>query len=727
MLRFHVTGMSCAVCQAHVQKAAAAVPGVDRTEVSLLLNTLEVELSPDSRRSECIAAVVQAVKAAGFGIEPAPAVRDAAKQAALEQADLDGLRRRFLLSLLFLVPLAYAAMHGMLHLPLPRILDTPWLQLALLLPILWLNRSFFIRGGRGLWRREPAMDSLVALGSGAGVLFSLWEMAAGGSAFYFDSAGMIPVLITFGKWLEARARRHTRDAVGKLIRLAPETAVRLGADGTQSEVPVAEVRCADVLIVRPGDAVPVDGVVVSGSSAVDCSAITGEPVPVEVTSGSKVTGGTVNCSGVLHIRATAVGEDTALARIIALVEEAGSSRAPVSRLADRACGIFVPAVICLALLTAAGWLLCGGGAANALAHAIAVLVISCPCALGLATPVAIMAGTGRAARMGILFKNAAALERLSSVNVFVLDKTGTVTCGHPEVVGAELLHPQAAALAAALERDCAHPLSQAVVRYAAAYAAEGTAASSCPAAEEVHVIAGAGVRGVIGSVQYAIGNARSAQEHGVSVDESRIPPGTAALYLTAPGQLLGTFYLADSPRPESRSAVEQLNAHHLRTVLLSGDAAGSVAATAGKCGITEWHAGLLPQEKVEKLRALRAAGQTVAMVGDGVNDAPSLAAADVGIAIGAGTDIAIEAADVVLTRSRLTDVTAAWRLSGAVMRNIRQNLFWAFAYNALCIPLAAGLFVPVTGWEIRPVFAAAAMCCSSLCVVGNALRLRRFT
>lgn len=717
-LKFQISGMSCAVCQAHVQKAAAGVPGVSSAEVSLMLKTLVVEfdrggaVSPD--------AVIAAVKAAGFG---ARLVADGDDAAAARQpgedAECAALRRRFWLSLVFMLPLAYVAMHGMFGMPLWAAVDRPLCQLLLLVPVLWLNRAFFVQGWRSLWRMAPTMDSLVSLGTGAAVAYSLAMMARGGGDCYFDSAGMIPTLITFGKWLETRARRHTRDAIGKLMDLAPKKAVRI-ENGREQTVPVEELREGDEILVSPGCAIPVDGVVVSGISTVDQSAITGEPIPVDVVVGSRVAGATVNCSGAIHVRATAVGAKTTLARIIALVEEAGSSRAPIARLADRVCAVFVPAVICLAAITAVAWLAGSGGVAAALEHAIAVLVISCPCALGLATPVAIMAGTGRAAQLGLLFRNATALEELSNVNTVVLDKTGTLTNGRPEVVAMELKTDDALEIAAAIERESQHPLAQAIVSQA-----RSRGIGELPQPDEVVAVPGQGVRARLAGRQYLIGNARMAAAAGVAVPD-KVSPETTALYLAGGGRLLGCFYLADAARPESAAAVAAMTRVHLETVMLTGDNAGSAEAVARSCGIGKWKAGLLPEEKVAAISQLRAEGRRVAMVGDGINDAPSLASADVGVAIGAGTDIAIETADVVLARSRLDDVVTAWRLSCAVMRIIRQNLFWAFAYNALCLPLAAGVFEPWTGWSIRPVFAALAMSCSSICVVSNALRLRWF-
>ncbi len=718
-LKFQVSGMSCAVCQAHVQKAASGVAGVASADVNLLLKSLDVELAEGADSASVVPAIIAAVEEVGFGAKLVDRRREQAERRQADLAENAALRTRFWLSLCFMLPLMYVAMHGMFGLPLFAVLDNAWCQLILLAPILWINRLFFIRGYRGLFRMEPTMDALVALGASAGIIYSLWEVCRGGNDFYFDSAGMIPTLITFGKWLEARARNHTKDAISKLMDLAPKSAIRI-ENGVEKSVPVSELSVGDELLVRPGTAIPVDSVVISGISTVDQSAITGEPLPVDVTAGSKVTGATMNCSGALHIRVSAVGEETTLARIIALVEEAGSSRAPIARLADRVCGIFVPTVICVAIISAVVWLLCGGGAPAALSHAIAVLVISCPCALGLATPVAIMVGTGRAARLGILFKNATALEGLSAVNSVVLDKTGTVTRGQPEVVAVEENAPDFMVIAAAIERDSEHPLACSILRYAQAHNV-----GKLPAADALVTVPGQGVRATVEGCEYMIGNARMAAEAGVDVP-ANTHLGTTALYLMGNSRLLGAFYLADQVREDSKDAIAKLTSAHLEVVMLTGDNRESAENVAKQCGVLKWQAGLLPQEKTEYIKSLRNEGRKVAMVGDGINDAPSLATADVGIAIGAGTDIAIEAADVVLSKSQLGDVVTAWRLSHAVMRNIRQNLFWAFAYNALCIPLAAGCFEHLFGWSIRPIFAALAMSCSSVCVVSNALRLRWF-
>ena len=744
-IRFQIKGMTCGACQAHVQRAAESVPGASKVNVNLLRNTLELDLAAPATAAQ----VAAAVEAAGYTamLEGAGAPR--ADAPADERA---ALRRRLLASLVFLVPLFYLAMHGMLRLPFPAAWDdarhalpVAFAQFLLLLPILLLNRAFFTNGLRRLWKRTPNMDSLIAIGAGAGALYGVfllfrlmgavadadWDAVARlRHDFYFDSSGMLLVLITFGKWLEARAKGRTGDAIARLMGLAPKTALRLDADGIPREVPLDSVARGDLLLVRPGARIPVDGVVTEGASAVDESALTGESIPVAKHVGDRLTGATVNGTGALTMRAERVGEDTTLAEIIRLVESASASKAPISKIADRAAGLFVPVVLAIAVLAAAVWLLTGHPFAQALSAAMSVLVISCPCALGLATPVAIMVGTGRAAELGLLFKSAEAIELLHKVDTIVFDKTGTLTQGRPEVTDVlpadGLPEERLLAIAASLEHASEHPLAQAIL-----HAANARGLALLPASEAA-AAPGLGLSATIGGRRHHIGNRRLAERLALPAQEwlakadGLADAGKTPMLVMDDARVLGLIAAADTAKPSARPAVAALRRLGLRTVMLTGDNARTARAIAAELGLDDVQAQLLPQDKERILRGLQQDGHRVAMVGDGINDAPALTRADVGIAIGAGTDVAIEAADVVLAGSDLSAVPAAVETSRAVLGNIRLNLFWAFFYNALGIPLAAGALYPVCGLLLKPVFGAAAMCCSSLCVVTNALRLRHF-
>ena len=746
--KFKITGMSCGACQAHVQRSVEKLPGAQHVNVNLLRNTLELELPEDTPVSQ----VVSAVEAAGYGAIPEDSSSAIPLDTGTGQDESRLLRSRILRSLVFLVPLMYLAMHGMLHLPCPATWEKPasalpivFAQFLLLLPILYLNRIFFINGFRRLALRTPNMDSLIAIGAGAGtihgifLLFRLitatamadWELVQHlRMDFYFETAGMLLVLITFGKWLEAKAKGRTGDAISRLMKLAPQTAVRISEDGQETEVPIAKIAPGDLLLVRPGTRIPVDGVVVTGNSAVDESALTGESIPVEKSAGDGVTGATVNGTGVLQVRATRVGEDSTLAQIIRLVEEAAASKAPISKLADRVAGIFVPVVIAVALLSALCWLLTGHPFVQALSAAMAVLVISCPCALGLATPVAIMVGTGRAAELGILFKNAEALETLQQVDTVVFDKTGTLTQGHPAVtavIPAEGLdEAQLLTLAATVEHASEHPLAHALV-------AEAEHRNlTLRSADNIQALPGEGIAATIDGTDYHFGNRRLAERLGLELDgwsqqmTELADNGQTPMLLMTAGRILGVIAAAALAKPSAAPAIASVHGVGLRTMMLTGDNERTARAIAKELGIDEIRAELMPEQKEDILRELQTAGHQVAMVGDGINDAPALTRATVGIAIGAGTDVAIEAADVVLSSNHLRAVSAAIEVSRAVLCNIRMNLFWALFYNALCIPLAAGVLYPVCGLTLKPVFGAIAMSLSSFCVVSNALRLRKF-
>lgn len=764
-ISFNVQGMTCAACSARVEKATSAVPGVASVAVNLLKNSMEVQLAADANAAEVTAAIEAAVKKAGYGASPkgqvgAPAGPGVAAATGLgaaagnpnatAEAEQKSMLHRLIASLVFTVPLFYISMGDMFGWPLPGVLTGMENMMVyglalfvLLVPVIFINFKFFRVGFRALANRAPNMDSLIALGSGAATVYgayALFNMAffMGHSNMeaahhfamnlYFESAAMILTLITLGKYLEARAKGKTTSSLSKLMDLSPKMATRV-EDDVEVQVPAASVRVGDVLMVRTGESVPVDGVVLEGEGSVDESVITGEPLPKSVHAGSAVTGATVNTAGWFTMRAERVGEETVLAGIIRLVDEATSSKAPIEKMADKISGVFVPVVIAIAVVVFAVWLAVGAELSVALTYAISVLVISCPCALGLATPTAIMVGTGRGAANGILVKSAEALETARGVKTVVLDKTGTITKGAPQVtdvlpVGVraeELLR-----LAYALEKPSEHPLARAMVLYAAGGIGADAVKESAELVSGFKQVPGQGVSACVsGAVCYA-GNARMMAECGIAVDASQAEgladEGKTVTYFACDGKLVGIIAVADVPKATSAAAIAQLRAMGIRTVMLTGDAERTALAVQRQVGTDEVIAGVLPAEKEHIVRQLSAKAP-VAMVGDGINDAPALARADVGIAIGAGTDIALSSADIVLMHSDLADVPAALDLSRATMRNIKQNLFWALFYNAICIPVAAGAFA-WAGFSLNPMIAAAAMSVSSVCVVANALRLR---
>ena len=740
-VKFDITGMTCAACAARVEKAAKSVSGVDSAEVNLLANTLRAELSgPDVTQ-----AVISAVEKAGYGAV-ASGTQKAPKPENPQAKTLKEMKTRIIWSAIFLVILMYFTMGHMIGLPLPHVLHGPenamvfaLLQFFLTLPVVFLNRSYYTRGCKALWHRSPNMDSLIAVGSGAALLYgviALFRMAwATGNGvwslvehyrdnLYFESAAMILTLITLGKFLETRAKGKTGDAIRQLMDLAPETAT-VFRNGKEIEIPASQVQVGDTVLVRAGGRIPVDGTVLEGRASIDQSALTGESVPVEKGPGDPVAAATINTAGFLKFRADKVGEDTTLSQIIRLVEEAGGSKAPIARLADRIAGIFVPIVMAIALAAAIIWLLAGEGIEFALTTGISVLVISCPCALGLATPVAIMVGTGQGARNGVLFKSAESLETLSRADTVVLDKTGTLTQGRPQVTDilpVEGSEKSLLALAAALEQQSEHPFAAAILSRAQ------EAGIEVAPAEDFHTIPGRGVSGTVKGRRCLAGNRQMMEEAGIAVPAypELAADGKTPLYFAADKVFLGVIAAADVLKADSAVAVERLQRLGLEVVMLTGDNAATAQAIAGKAGIRRVVSDVLPTEKAGQIQALRDQGHKVMMVGDGINDAPALVTADVGIAIGAGTDIAIDSADVVLLSGSLQDVAVAESLSRATLRNIRENLFWAFFYNVLGIPIAAGALYPAFGLQLSPMLGAAAMSLSSVFVVSNALRLRFF-
>ncbi len=739
-MKYSVSGMSCAACAAHVEKAVRGVKGVKDVSVSLLTASMEVD-APGIAPEE----IIRAVRAAGYGADAGASARDTAEE---EEASL---KRRFILSLCFLLPLMYVSMGHMLGAPLPPFMEgtegAVWFlltQLLLTLPVCVIGRRFFIGGVRGVIRRAPGMDTLVSLGAAAGILYGLFALAEvilgslqGDAArvdayrhdVYFEGAAMILTLITLGKWLEARSKGKTTDALRALADLAPATAHVLRG-GEEITLPVGQVAVGDIFIVRPGERIPVDGTVEEGASGVDESALTGESMPRDKFPGDTVSAATVCVSGTLRCRADRVGEDTTLSRIIALVRDASATKAPLARAADKVSGIFAPVICAIALVTLVLWLIGGEEFKFALSRAIAVLVISCPCALGLATPVAVMVGSGVGARHGILYKTAAALENAGKVRCVILDKTGTLTEGKPAVTeiipAAGVSEKELLETAAALEISSAHPLAKAILDES------GKRGMRIAPAADFADEAGRGIRGMIGGAESRAGNAAFIAEICTVPDTltdaaaRMAEEGATPLYFARRDRCLGVIGAADAIRPTSRDAIAQLHKLGLRTVLLTGDNPRTAAAVAVKLGIGENDviAGVLPDGKEAVVRELEKEGRC-AMVGDGINDAPALTRATVGIAIGAGADIAVDAADAVLMRSNAADVAAAIRLSRHVIRNIKQNLFWAFFYNAVCIPLAAGALYPAFGLALSPMIAAGAMSLSSLFVVSNALRLNR--
>ncbi len=748
MEQYTVTGMSCAACSTRVEKAVSKVPGVTSCSVSLLTNSMGVEgtASPE--------AIVKAVEDAGYGASKKGAEKAASASAAdaedaLKDRETPALKRRLIASLVFLVVLMYISMgHMMWGWPLPAALAENHVamgltQLLLTVAVMVINQKFFISGFKGLIHGAPNMDTLVALGSGASFVYSTYALFAmtdaqlrGDTAgvmqymheFYFESAAMILTLITVGKMLEARSKGRTTDALKGLMKLAPKTAVLLRG-GAEVTVPIAEVRKGDVFVVRPGENIPVDGVVLEGSSAVNESALTGESIPVDKAAGDAVSAATMNQSGFLRCEATRVGEDTTLSQIIRMVSDAAATKAPIAKVADKVSGVFVPIVIAIAVVAIMVWMLAGQTFGYALARGISVLVISCPCALGLATPVAIMVGSGMGAKNGILFKTAVSLEETGKVQIVALDKTGTITSGEPRVTNilpaegvteAELL-----AAAAALEKKSEHPLARAILQLAGERSmeiAEVEGFEAKPGSGLVATLAGDALAG--GNLKFI--SAQAAVPAGLrTAAETLAEAGKTPLFFSRAGRLIGIIAVADVIKPDSPAAVRELQNMGIRVVMLTGDNARTAKAIGREAGVDEVIAGVLPEGKESVIRELKTQGK-VMMVGDGINDAPALTRADIGAAIGAGTDIAIDAADVVLMKSRLSDVPAAIRLSRATLRNIHENLFWAFIYNVIGIPLAAGVWIPLFGWQLNPMFGAAAMSLSSVCVVTNALRLNFF-
>lgn len=703
---FAVTGMSCAACSARVEKVVQNLPGANQVQVNLLTNSMRV-VYDEAILSE--ADIVHAVEKAGYGATPG-------ENTPTKQAADNALKRRFLLSLIFLVPMML--MHHGLHGHISVIL-----QLFLLLPILWLNRKFFISGTKAALNLAPNMDTLIALGAAAGIIYSLIDICVlhSGSA-YVDSAGMILTLITLGKWIESRATSHTGDALSRLRELLPRTAT-IVRHGARVIVEADSVQPGDCLIIEAGARVPVDAQVTEGVSSIDESALTGESMPVVKENGSLLYAGTINGNGILHATATHTRQASALSGIIHMVGEAAATKAPISRLADRISTVFVPAVVLVSVATACIWLLCGASLSFSLGCAIAVLVVSCPCALGLATPVAIMAGAGIGAERGILFRDGATMEDARRTTAIILDKTGTLTSGNPVIVditpAEKVTKNTLLQLACTLEHNSLHPLAQSIRKATSFYTPQHVS--------KHEYRAGRGIIANVDGIPAAAGNAELMRESGVTLPETEHDNtgGMTPLYFAQGGKYMGRICVADPIKAGSAAAVATMKAAGLRVLMMSGDHEGAVAAIASQAGIDEYYAGVKPEDKAAMVSRLRQEGNCVAMVGDGINDAPALTRADVGIAIGAGTDVAIESAGIILVRSELQDAVTALQLSRAVIRTIRQNLFWAFFYNLLTIPLAAGLYYPVLGWQLSPAIAAAAMSLSSLFVVCNALRLRR--
>lgn len=743
MEQYNVTGMSCAACSARVEKAVANLPGVSSCTVSLLTNSMSVEGTATS--AQIISAVEKAGYSASLKSNEKTEIIKKASSDLLADKETPLLKKRLIASLGFLAVLMYFSMgHMMLDLPVPAFFESNLVavglfQLLLTVIIMVINQNFFVNGFKSILHGAPNMDTLVALGSGvsfAWSVYALFEMTATEShaeamewmhEFYFESAAMILTLITVGKMLEARSKGKTTDALKGLISLAPETATVI-RDGKEINLPVTEVKKGDVFAVKPGEAIPVDGVVVDGESAVDESALTGESIPVDKTKGDSVSAATINRSGYLLCEAVRVGEDTMLSQIIKTVSDAAATKAPVAKAADKVSGIFVPAVVAVAIITVIGWLIAGESIGFALARGISVLVISCPCALGLATPVAIMVGSGIGAKNGILFKTAASLESAGKVSIVALDKTGTITNGSPvvtDVIPFGISEAELLQLAYSLEIKSEHPLAKAVTD-------ESEKLGISPdETVDFENFPGNGLRAKLGESEICGGNLRfigkSAEIHNEIKEKanSLSDEGKTPLLFSKNGEAVGIIAVADTVRDDSAEAIRQLKNMGIRVVMLTGDNEKTAKAVGKLSGVDEVIADVLPDEKEAVVCNLMKQGK-VAMVGDGINDAPSLTRADIGIAIGAGTDIAIDAADIVLMKSRLSDVPAAIRLSRATLRNIHQNLFFAFMYNIIGIPLAAGLFIPILGWKLNPMFGAAAMSISSFCVVSNALRLNLF-
>lgn len=740
-IKFDVTGMTCAACSARVEKVTAAVPGVDKAEVNLLAGTMQVQV----QNEECIDAIINAIQNAGYGASLQGQKEKKTEQVGSVKDDLKRIKVRIIVSAVFLVILMYFTMGHMIGLPMPawymgaeNALVATLVQFFLTLPPVYLNRSYFEKGFKALWHRAPNMDSLIAVGSSASMIYGIFVLFVMSYAMghgdwetielyrhnlYFESAAMILTLITIGKFLEARAKGRTGDAIRQLMDLSPKTAV-VRRNNIETTIPIEDVRLGEIVIVKAGSSVPVDGTVISGRGAIDQSALTGESIPVEKTVGDTVAAATINTEGYIEIRADKIGEDTTLSQIIKMVEEAGGSKAPIARLADKIAGVFVPIVMSIAAITFFVWLLSGKPFDFALTNAISVLVISCPCALGLATPVAIMVGTGRGARMGVLFKNAEALENLHHVDTVVLDKTGTLTVGKPAVtdlISRYIPADELLQIAASLEKQSEHPFAKAIMAEAGSITLYDVS--------DFQTLPGQGVSGIINGNKYYGGNRKLMEEMGIPVPEYEdltIEGKTPLYFADESGRFLGVIAAADVLKQDSVIAVEKLLDMHLDVIMLTGDNEKTANSIAKKAGLHHVIPEVMPADKAGVVERLKKEGHRVLMVGDGINDAPALALADVGMAIGSGTDIAIESADIVLMNHSLQGVANAIALSKATIRNIRQNLFWAFFYNCLGIPVAAGVLYPVWGILLSPMIGAAAMSLSSFFVVTNALRLRLF-
>lgn len=767
--RFDVTGMTCSACSSHVEKSVGKLTGVENVSVNLLTNSMQVEFDENKLDT---AGIIKAVEDAGYGA----AVKDEHAKSGAKTSGQSGsqennglsaveqnvknMKKRLIVSLIFWIPLMYVSMGHMiyqwLNIPMPpftmnflhgneNAITYAFTQFLLLLPILIANQKYFKNGFKTLWHRSPNMDSLIAIGAGAAILYGIFAIYRIGYAMghgdmmvvhqyahdlYFESAGTILTLITIGKYLETKSKGKTSEAITKLLNLAPKT-VTVVRDGVEQVVDAADVEKGEIFLVKPGESVAVDGIVLEGKSSFDESAITGESIPVPKQEGDTIVSASINKSGLIRAKATKVGEDTTIAQIIRLVEEASSSKAPIAKMADKIAGVFVPAVITIALITGVIWLISGATFEFAMSTAIAVLVISCPCALGLATPVAIMVGTGKGAENGILIKSGDALETAHQIDTVVLDKTGTITQGKPVVTdiictaGKSAAKTQLLQIAGSLEKGSEHPLAEAIVNYCL------TNNISLEKVTDFNALFGKGIEGTVSGTHYYAGNEKMMEEKGISLSteqknqiQALAKQGRTPLLFADKKQFLGIVAVADVVKPTSKEAVQKFRDYGIHVIMLTGDNEVTAQAIKEQVGIDEVVAGVLPTQKEEKISALKQAGHKVAMIGDGVNDAPALASADVGIAIGAGTDVAIESADIVLMKNDLLDAVGAVKLSKAVIRNIKENLFWAFFYNSIGIPLAAGVLYPLFQIKLNPMFGAAAMSLSSVCVVSNALRLR---
>lgn len=767
--RFDVTGMTCSACSSHVEKSVSKLTGVENVSVNLLTNSMQVEFDENKLDT---AGIIKAVEDAGYGAavkdEHAKSGKKTSGQSdsqensglsAVEQ-NVKNMKKRLIVSLIFWIPLMYVSMGHMiyqwLNIPMPpftmnflhgneNAITYAFTQFLLLLPILIANQKYFKNGFKTLWHRSPNMDSLIAIGAGAAILYGIFAIYRIGYAMghgdmmvvhqyahdlYFESAGTILTLITIGKYLETKSKGKTSEAITKLLNLAPKT-VTVVRDGVEQVVDAADVEKGEIFLVKPGESVAVDGIVLEGKSSFDESAITGESIPVPKQEGDTIVSASMNKSGLIRAKATKVGEDTTIAQIIRLVEEASSSKAPIAKMADKIAGVFVPTVITIALIAGVIWLISGATFEFAMSTAIAVLVISCPCALGLATPVAIMVGTGKGAENGILIKSGDALETAHQIDTVVLDKTGTITQGKPVVTdiictaGKSAAKTQLLKIAGSLEKGSEHPLAEAIVNYCV------TNNISLEKVTDFNALFGKGIEGTVSGTHYYAGNEKMMEEKGISLSteqknqiQALAKQGRTPLLFADKKQFLGIVAVADVVKPTSKEAVQKFRDYGIHVIMLTGDNEVTAQAIKEQVGIDEVIAGVLPTQKEEKISALKQAGHKVAMIGDGVNDAPALASADVGIAIGAGTDVAIESADIVLMKNDLLDAVGAVKLSKAVIRNIKENLFWAFFYNSIGIPLAAGVLYPLFQIKLNPMFGAAAMSLSSVCVVSNALRLR---